>query len=166
MIVNTTGYVDTNPGCTMVTSPSTHTSSAIVEPDLERFCANMGALWRRDAELAQRIDDLPVEAGAEVLAARSGLPTVRVSTPAGRPLFLHSRYDPMAEARKFVDAIDCEKAWCFVIGGLGMGYHVQALLERLRGDGARRPVRADRGGQAAVFDRHRRRRHAPAPRPA
>ena len=134
MIVNTRGYVDINAGCMMAIPPSTHPSSAIVEPDLQRFCANMGALWRRDAELAQRIDDLPVEAGAEVLATRSGLPTVRVSTATGRPLFLHSRYDPMAEARKFVEAIDCEKAWCFVIGGLGMGYHVQALLERLRGD--------------------------------
>jgi hypothetical protein len=54
-----------------------------------------------------------------------------VHLPNGRPIHLHSRYDPAAEARQ--QAARAELAGrdvCFVFG-LGLGYHVQALFDAM-----------------------------------
>ncbi|MFQ6048056.1 MAG: motility associated factor glycosyltransferase family protein [Phycisphaerae bacterium] len=118
----------------MQTSVGTAQSCCAVQPDQQLFCKNMAALWRRDAHLAQQIDDLPVDARLEVLPTRSGQPTARLKTAQGRSLLLHSRYDPLAEAHRFVAGIELNDAWCIVVAGLGLGYHVVALFERLKGD--------------------------------
>jgi hypothetical protein len=57
-----------------------------------------------------------------------------MSTPDGGDIYLHSRYDPVAEAERFAASIPLEDKFCFVVCGLGLGYHVRALFKRLRGD--------------------------------
>jgi hypothetical protein len=118
----------------MSVTPSLNSTPCPSPQDQELFCKNMAALWRRDPQVAQKIDDLPVNLRLEVLPSRAGPPTAKYANPQGQHIFLHSRYDPLAEARKFADRIDCQDAYCFVVAGLGLGYHVSALFERLKGD--------------------------------
>jgi hypothetical protein len=100
----------------------------------EMFLRNMKALWRVDAELAVRIDEVPDEHRLPVEPTRSGEWTVAVQTAEGQRVHLHSRYDPVAEAKKLADSVEVESNQCFVIAGFGLGYHVRALYERLRGE--------------------------------
>ncbi len=40
----------------------------------------------------------------------------------------------MAEARKLADSVPIEGRFCFVVLGMGLGHHLRALYERLKGD--------------------------------
>jgi hypothetical protein len=98
------------------------------------YLKNMAALWRRDAKLAVKIDNLPDSDVLPVESSKSGPATLAMQTTQGQRIWLHSRYDPVAEARKLVDAIDVADVFCFIVCGFGLGYHVRALFERLKGD--------------------------------
>ncbi|MHC4063008.1 MAG: hypothetical protein ACYSUI_00690 [Planctomycetota bacterium] len=105
----------------------------------ELFLKNMAALWRVDAELAVRIDEVPDEKRWAVERTRSGRTrsgewTTAAITPAGHKAYVHSRYDPSAEAEKLADSVEMEGNYCFVVAGFGLGYHVRALYARLRGE--------------------------------
>ncbi len=93
------------------------------------FLANMAALWRLDPRLAQQIDDLPPEDRLNVVESKSGRPTACAMTSDGRQIYLHSRYDPQREACDFVQRLERAEAGCVVLCGLGLGYHIPALLE-------------------------------------
>src|SRR5262245_25326750 len=95
------------------------------------FIANMERLWRSDPKLAHRIDELPIEATLALLPTKAGPPTASIQTADGRALTLHSRYDPLAEARDFCKKLERADTACVVLCGLGLGYHVKALHELL-----------------------------------
>jgi len=99
-----------------------------------RFVHNMRALWRCDPGLALRVDAVLDEERFAPEPARSGAMTIRVPAPDGNAVYLHSRYDPGAEAERLASAVAIEGKFCFVVSGLGLGYHVAALCRRLRGD--------------------------------
>ncbi len=92
------------------------------------FVENMRWLWRLDARLAQKIDDLPLDASLELTPTKVGPKTARVQTADGRSLQLHSRYDPQAEADEFCQGIEKGDAVAFVLSGMGLGYHVKSLF--------------------------------------
>ncbi len=94
------------------------------------FLANMRGLWRRDPRLAQQLDELPIEASLDVEPSRAGPPTASIRRPDGRPLYLHSRYDPHREAADFCRSLEFDDAACIVLCGLGLGYLARELLGR------------------------------------
>lgn len=98
------------------------------------FLHNMRALWRRDPELALRVDAVRDDERLPLEPTRSGAWTAKAATGDGPVVHLHSRYDPVAEAQRFTASIPLEDKFCFVVAGLGLGYHVKALFERLKGD--------------------------------
>ena len=59
--------------------------------------------------------------------SRQGPPTVRYG-PVDRTVYLHSRYDPLAEASRIVAAADLN-AEHLVVLGLGLGYHLMTVME-------------------------------------
>lgn len=95
----------------------------------ELFVRNMRHLWRHDARNACLIDSVRDEQRCAVERAKSGAWTVRAAGA-----YLHSRHDPLAEAEQWASAVDVEGAFCFVVAGFGLGYHIAALHERLQGD--------------------------------
>lgn len=99
----------------------------------ERFIRNMRALWRLDAGLALQVDAVPDRDRLPLARTRSGSWTARRTSAAGNEVFLHSRVDPIAEARRWADSIPTEDKYCFVVAGMGLGYHIRALYKRLRG---------------------------------
>ncbi|EIW20918.1 protein of unknown function DUF115 [Pelosinus fermentans A11] len=67
----------------------------------------------------------------EVIDSRIGVPTVRVMSPNGKWVFLHSSVDPMKEARKIAEGISIEPGKVIAVYGFALGYLVEALLEKL-----------------------------------
>ena len=100
----------------------------------ELFLHNMRALWSADPQLAMRVDAVDDDERFELTKTRSGAWTTRVEAPDGKAVYLHSRHDPIEEAKQFIASTPTEDKYCFVISGLGLGYHVHALNELIRGD--------------------------------
>jgi hypothetical protein len=98
------------------------------------YLRNIRALWRRDPRLAYEIDDWGEPRAITVELSRSGLPTASATDEQGRRVYLHSRHDPAAEAERLVANIRLEGYHCFVLNGLGLGYHLKALHKRTRGE--------------------------------
>lgn len=69
------------------------------------------------------------EAAIELLQAKNGMPTARLTTPSGSSFMLHSAYDPVVEARRFVAGYpSLAKAGGIICLGLGLGYHIEEIL--------------------------------------
>lgn len=100
----------------------------------ELFVRNMRPLWRLDAELALRLDAVADDERLSLEPTRTGGWTVRLPTADGARIYLHSRHDPVAEARQWAAAVDTDDTFCFVVAGFGLGLHLRALFDRLKGD--------------------------------
>jgi hypothetical protein len=66
----------------------------------------------------------------ETLEARNGLPTLRALKDGNQPVFLNSAYEPEGEADRWLTVQDLGNSDLLVLFGLGMGYHLKALLQR------------------------------------
>lgn len=95
------------------------------------FLRNLRALWRVDPRLAMDVDAVDDDQRLPLEPTRSGSWTVSAPAPDGQLVYLHSRYDPIAEAERFAAAVPLEEKYCFVLCGLGLGYALRALWQRL-----------------------------------
>ena len=95
----------------------------------ERYLANLAALYRKDEDLATRIDALPFASARPVEEARDGNATAKLTTDDGREVYAHSRYRPVEETEKFVESLPPTDNPTFFVSGFGLGYHA-AVLER------------------------------------
>ncbi len=100
----------------------------------ELFLHNMRALWREDPALALAVDAVADDERVALEPTRSGAWTAKMITPSGSAAHLHSRYDPWEEARRLIASVPTEDKFCFVVSGMGLGYHVRQLYDSLRGD--------------------------------
>lgn len=116
------------------------------DPRLACYLANLGALYAADPGLAARLDELPFATLPALQPTRDGRWTVQVTADDGKPIAVHSRYNPVEEARTFVEAQLCRpradttdpdeapdddlENQCFLISGLGLGYHVAEIERR------------------------------------
>lgn len=107
---------------------------------LQRYLDNLAALYAADAELAARVDALSFSQTPQLEATRDGCVTAQVTADDGKPIYVHSRYQPLDEARTLIQTqsergkdddapADDVGNLCFLIAGLGLGYHV-AEIER------------------------------------
>jgi hypothetical protein len=97
---------------------------------LSRYLTNLAALYRADAALAARVDQLPFAEAPELESARDGRPTIRVAVDDGGRVYAHSQYQPEEEARRAVAALNADANPTIVIAGCGLGYHLVALESR------------------------------------
>jgi len=86
--------------------------------------SNLACLREVNPALAHQLTSVPA-GEAELRPSRQGPPTLVVM---GR--HLHSAYDPQGEARDWAAAQEVAPGEKVVVFGLGLGYHVLALLER------------------------------------
>jgi len=105
----------------------------------ERYARNMAALYRSHPDLAAQIDALPFAELPALEPTRDGNFTVRITADDGKPVYVHSRYEPLAEARKFIEGqrhrgqhldgreLSARDDASFFVAGLGLGYHVLEL---------------------------------------
>src|SRR4051794_1669923 len=111
---------------------STDPSARYVLPPDAPYLNNLAALWSRNPALARELEALTdgTCASFHVEPSRSGPPTVTARTSDGRSITLHSRYDPVAEAKKLIERVKTDSCVAFYLLGLGLGYALEALFER------------------------------------
>jgi hypothetical protein len=103
-------------------------SGRFIQPADTPLLANLAALWASDPNLAEAVES--VEEPYPVEASKAGPPTVAVTTPDGRKVYLHSRYQPIEEAKKLIEPIAFDQKMTFYMLGLGLGYQLENLFER------------------------------------
>jgi hypothetical protein len=97
-------------------------------PSTDLLVENLAALWAMDPALAAEFDPLPGREEDAREPSQSGAWTLRRLADDARPVYLHSRYDPVAEAERWAKAsLATEPALAFVLG-VGLGYGVAAML--------------------------------------
>jgi hypothetical protein len=90
---------------------------------------NLEVLYDRHPELRTKaIEDARPPADLEVVETPSGLPTARL-----RGAYLHSRYDPLKEARRVVASQAGAAPSAAIVLGFGLGYLVEAFCEAFPG---------------------------------
>lgn len=89
---------------------------------------NLAILGKRQPQLAGFLTGIS-PAPADIFPSSKGLPTARTKRSDGTVVHLHSRYDPMQEARRFIQKVDLEGADYFILLGFGLGYNLDALAE-------------------------------------
>lgn len=91
------------------------------------FDRNMVSLGVVDGHLADLVLEARRGDGLEIVPSKSGAPSLKAGGIA-----LHSLYDPVREARDWVEhhREDIGNASGFVVLGFGLGYHVAELLRR------------------------------------
>lgn len=76
-------------------------------------------------EWKQRLQAIQAPPSLELQDSKAGPPTVRADG-----VYLHSRYNPVEEAARFIDSANLEPERPVLVVGLGLGYHVAELLRR------------------------------------
>lgn len=90
---------------------------------------NLAALKQRSPLLGRKIEqNLQDEYTFRVLVTNSGVPTLEVSNK-DKCLLLHSRRDPMEEAKRFVSSHTDGTEQIVAVVGFGLGYHIEELLK-------------------------------------
>lgn len=108
---------------------TTHVSRAPLDPQL--FEANLLILRRRFPEVAEAVNFVAETWTAAVLPqpSRSGMPTMSARVN-GASVYVHSTFQPAVEAARWARE-PLERAWDFaVVYGMGLGYHLDVLLEQ------------------------------------
>ncbi|MFW6329533.1 MAG: motility associated factor glycosyltransferase family protein [Alkalispirochaetaceae bacterium] len=100
-----------------------------MEPSRDLYRLNLAVLTRRDPRFVKEvIEGTPLTGELEVLESRRGEATMRLDG-----VFLHSSVDPRKEARRMAgrsrERAPEELRDATVLLGLGLGYHLEALLE-------------------------------------
>jgi hypothetical protein len=90
--------------------------------------ANLALLAVRQPELASTVRASPNN-HLKIASSACGLPTASYAYNSS-PLALHSKYDPLREARHALSKCDCAGADYFIFLGFGLGYLLDALLEK------------------------------------
>lgn len=93
---------------------------------------NLAALSRSNPSAAQAVS--AADAGAFTAVASKNGDMVPELSLGGRKLLLHSRFDPVTEANRFVAELSADAYALAVVAGFGYAYHLQALIEKLPAD--------------------------------
>ncbi|HPV39972.1 MAG TPA: DUF115 domain-containing protein [Spirochaetota bacterium] len=95
--------------------------------------SNLAALKQRFPDLHARVASAADDGSVEAVATKTDghVPAV---TKDGRRLFIHSKFDPVKEAERFIGEIDTAAFDLFIVFGFGFGYHLEELLKRMGDD--------------------------------
>ncbi len=96
--------------------------------DEEQASYNLEGIRRCDATLADKLETLLLPQEYVIEPTSSGLCTLQVTDATGSYYF-HSNNNPVLEGKTFAEQYYSTDYDHYVVFGLGLGYHIQALLE-------------------------------------
>ena len=85
------------------------------------------------SELVEKIERIDFPQHIEVVKTKVGLPTLRVKKSSGQGILLHSAYDPLKEAKNFIEGCNLKTTRFLIIVGFGLGYHIREILDNYPG---------------------------------
>jgi hypothetical protein len=100
-------------------------NNAIFNKNLEAL-KRQPALYNQTLHLMKQFD----EASYLVETAKTGVPTLIINSSDSRPLSYHSKYDPVKEAARQVEAAYDDQTHVLLLG-FGLGYMAEQILARL-----------------------------------
>ncbi|MDP1660613.1 MAG: DUF115 domain-containing protein [Phycisphaerales bacterium] len=115
---------------------------------------NLGALLVLNGALAKELADLEPAEGLEWVGTDEGerAPSA-VYVEGGTPRALASKRTPRAEGERWASQADLVRHAAFVVRGFGLGYHVGALVQKVKGRGAVFVFEPDKRLLRAVLER-------------
>lgn len=69
----------------------------------------------------------------QIETAKAGIPTLKFIEN-DKPIYIHSRYSPQAEAEKWAASFYEEGKKLFILIGIGLGYQAEVLLDKMQED--------------------------------
>ncbi len=94
---------------------------------------NMAILKRRHVQVHVAVSGAADDPRIRVSGSRGGAPVPEIAQEGGA-ISVHSRYDPVTEAARFIAGIEPGHFNLFIVFGFGFAYHLTELLERISGD--------------------------------
>lgn len=92
---------------------------------------NRNILRFKDRELLQRLTEIEsneLSGNVIVETAKTGVPTLKKSID-GRLQYLHSKYDPVKDAERFISKFDVKAHKHVLFIGVGLGYQIEKFTE-------------------------------------
>lgn len=77
------------------------------------------------------IEKLDIPAGAQIIPTKTGSFTLKLKKGKSGEILLHSAYDPLKEAKNFIEGASLEETFYLIVMGFGLGYHIRYVLENL-----------------------------------
>lgn len=102
--------------------------SVSFEVDEEQVCNNLTGISKQDAALAKKLENLVIPQEYVVEPTSSGLLTLRITDYTGAYYF-HSNNNPVLEGKIFADQYYSIDSDSYIVFGLGLGYHIKAMLD-------------------------------------
>ncbi len=96
---------------------------------------NISIIEKRDPRLLSLLNEAGAGSEIEVIASKNGDP-VPLLYVENRKISIHSKFDPVREAERFMGEINTEKHNLFIVFGFGFGFHLEVLLDKI-GPGSR-----------------------------
>lgn len=96
---------------------------------LDIYRKNIKVIKKIGPQLITKLECTGLEINYEETASKSGQKNIRVEVD-GRRVYLHSSFDPRAEAQKLDCIREEDEADTLVILGLGLGYHIDYFMKK------------------------------------
>ena len=95
------------------------------------FNENIELLNKKSPETCSLLKNVVPETQYNISPSKSGVPTLSIIYPDGKSRSLHSKYDPLQEAIRFIDSCLSNKNSNYILSGLGLGYHLHELVRKV-----------------------------------
>ena len=95
------------------------------------FKSNLALLNKKSPKTYSLLKNATNESQYKISTSKSGIPTLSTIGPDGTNRALHSKYDPIQEATRFIDTCLSRESSNYILIGLGLGYHLNELLKKL-----------------------------------
>ena len=82
---------------------------------------NLSFLKKYHPHLDDALEAVSPDSPYEVVPSRQGPPTLSRQLATGQHISLHSSYDPIQEASRFIEKCKVEKNQYFIVLGIGLG---------------------------------------------
>lgn len=99
--------------------------------DFQIFSKNIALFKKSFPDLAKKLEQAEIGEDVLLCRAKNRAPTVRIKRE-GKEISLHSRINPELEADRKISSLDFRGPKVYLLLGLGLGYYLFQLLNRIR----------------------------------
>jgi hypothetical protein len=92
---------------------------------------NLILLKKKLPELHDKLKDLVPDEKFSISLSKSGFPTISIKGKNKINKYINSKYDPVKEAKQLIDKNFINKNSNYILLGLGLGFHLQALIKKV-----------------------------------
>ena len=94
------------------------------------FKENLELLNKKSPDTCSLLKNVVPERQYNIFPSKSGVLTLSAIYSDGISRLLHSKYDPIEEATRFIDSCFSNKNSNYILSGLGLGYHLNELIKK------------------------------------